>query len=190
MQMRQKFQSEVRNLTVDLDSIREQFEEEQESKSDIQRQLTKSINEISVWKVRFETEGTSRTEELMESQRRLQAKLMEAEQNFEAAQSKTITVEKAKARLAGEMEDLMIEVERQQANSNNLQKRQRQFDVTIKEWQSKVTHLTSELEVCQQESRSYSAELFKIKSVYEETSTTIESLRRENKNLSGMKNLV
>ena len=46
------------------------------------------------------------------SRRKLQAKLTEAEQNAEAAAAKVNALEKAKARLQGELEDLMVDVER------------------------------------------------------------------------------
>lgn len=44
--------------------------------------------------------------------RKLQAKLQEAEQNAEAANAKVSSLEKAKNRLQGELEDLGIDVER------------------------------------------------------------------------------
>lgn len=183
--MRQKLQNEIRNLAADMDALREQLEEEQESKSDVQRQLSKANNEVQVWRVKFESEGAARTEELMEQQRRLQNRLSEAESNAEAANSKASSIEKAKARLAGEMEDLMIEVERATTNANNLEKRQRSFDKTVQEWQSKVSSIQVELDNSQKEARGYNAELFRVKSQFEETGDTIESMRRENKNLAG-----
>ena len=65
--MRQKFQSEIRNLSADMDSIREAFEEEQESKSDLQRQLSRAKNELQQWKSKYESEGANRTDELEEA---------------------------------------------------------------------------------------------------------------------------
>jgi hypothetical protein len=44
--------------------------------------------------------------------RKLQAKLQDAEQNAEAANAKVSSLEKAKNRLQGELEDLSIDVER------------------------------------------------------------------------------
>lgn len=44
--------------------------------------------------------------------RKLQAKLLEAEQAAEAANAKVNALEKGKSRLQGELEDLMIDVER------------------------------------------------------------------------------
>lgn len=67
MQARQKLQSEVRNLKTDLDASREQLEEEQESRSDLQRQLSKANAEAQNWRSKFESEGQARTEELEEA---------------------------------------------------------------------------------------------------------------------------
>lgn len=60
-------QSDVRNLNADIDTLREQLEEEQESKSDMQRQLSKANTEVQMWRAKFEGEGTARAEELEEA---------------------------------------------------------------------------------------------------------------------------
>ena len=54
-------------MNADVDSIREAFEEEQESKSDLQRQLSRAKNEAQQWRSRFETEGTAKADELEEA---------------------------------------------------------------------------------------------------------------------------
>lgn len=43
------------------------MEEEQESKADLQRQLSKSNSEVQLWRTKFESEGTARADELEES---------------------------------------------------------------------------------------------------------------------------
>lgn len=63
--------------------------------------------------------GLSRAEELEEAKRKLAAKLAEAEEQVEAALSKCNALEKAKARLQGEVEDLMVDVERANASKFN-----------------------------------------------------------------------
>ena len=60
----------------------------------------------------------ARTEELEEAKRKLAAKLAEAEEQVEAALSKCNALEKVKARLQGEVEDLMVDVERANASTN------------------------------------------------------------------------
>lgn len=59
-------QSEVRNLTADLDSLREQFEEEQESKAEVQRQLSKAHNEVQMWRSKCESGGGASAEAVEE----------------------------------------------------------------------------------------------------------------------------
>ena len=67
LQGRQKLQSEVRNLRSDIDSMREQLEEEQEARAEVQRALSKANSEVQSWKTKFASEGTARAEELEES---------------------------------------------------------------------------------------------------------------------------
>ena len=65
--MRQKAQSEVRNLSADMDTLREQLEEEQEGKSELLRQLSKANNEIQQLRQRIDAEGGARAEEIEEA---------------------------------------------------------------------------------------------------------------------------
>jgi predicted nuclease with TOPRIM domain len=50
--------SQIRNLTADLEQTREQLDEEQESKSELQKQVTKLSAELQQWRSRFESEGS------------------------------------------------------------------------------------------------------------------------------------
>ncbi len=128
--------SQIRNLTADLDQAREQLEEEQEGRTELQRQVTKLSAEVQQWRSRYESEGNfqylidfilikkiilfilglARGEELEEAKRKLAAKLTEAEEQVEAALNKCNSLEKVKARLQGEVEDLMVDVERANAS--------------------------------------------------------------------------
>lgn len=111
--LRAKLQGENRNLQADLDRLKEQMEEELEARADLQRLLTKASNEAAMWRQKCESgEGGVRSEELEELKRKLNAKIQELESQLEAAQSKASSLEKVKTRLQGELEDLMVEVER------------------------------------------------------------------------------
>ena len=70
--------------------------------------------------------------------------------------------------------------------ANQAEKKQRHFDKTIEEWSIRVQELQGELDRSNSEGRASAAEVYKLKSAIEETQETIEALRRENKNLSGM----
>ncbi len=119
--------SQIRNLTSDLEQAREQLDEEQEAKSELQKQVTKLNAEVQQWRARFESEsvyliififnllsfndlGIARSEELQEAKRKLATKLTEAEEQIEVTLNKCNALEKVKARLQGEVEDLMVDV--------------------------------------------------------------------------------
>ena len=62
------------------------------------------------------------------NRKKLAQRLQDAEEAIEAANSKCASLEKTKQRLQGEVEDLMIDVERANAVAANLDKKQRNFD--------------------------------------------------------------
>ena len=82
-----------------MDALREQLEEESDSKTDLQRHLSRANAEANQWRVKFESEGVSRSEELEEIRRKLSAKLQECESNLESAVSKISGLEKNRSRL-------------------------------------------------------------------------------------------
>merc|ERR1711902_29858 len=51
-------------------------------------------------------------------------------------------------------------------------------------WKQKIDALQAELDQSQVECRSYSTELFKVKTAYDETMLMLSNVRKENKNLS------
>lgn len=65
-----------------------------------------------------------------------------------------------------------------------MEKKQKQFDKLISEWKQKCEDISVELEHSQKESRSFSSELFKLKTQYEESYERIDALTKENKNLA------
>uniref|UniRef100_A0A673ICQ8 Myosin motor domain-containing protein n=1 Tax=Sinocyclocheilus rhinocerous TaxID=307959 RepID=A0A673ICQ8_9TELE len=174
----------VQSARHDCDLLREQFEEEQEAKAELQRGMSKANSEVAQWRTKYETDAIQRTEELEESKKKLAQRLQEAEEQIEAVNSKCASLEKTKQRLQGEVEDLMIDVERANALAANLDKKQRNFDKRVlAEWKQKYEEGQAELEGAQKEARSLSTELFKMKNSYEETLDQLETLKRENKNL-------
>jgi len=58
----------------------------------------------------------------------LAARLQDAEEAVEAAQAKASSLEKTKLRLQGEMEDMMVDLEKSNAAAAALDKKQRSFD--------------------------------------------------------------
>lgn len=73
--------------------------------------------------------------------KKLAQRLQEAEEAIEAVNAKCSSLEKTKQRLQGEVEDLMADVERANAQAASLDKKQRSFDkVTKTFWAVIVTN--------------------------------------------------
>lgn len=66
-----------------------------------------------------------------------------------------------------------------------LDKKQRMLDKQLGDWRQKCDELLAEVESCQKESKQHAAELFKLKTTYEESVEQNEALRRENKAFQG-----
>lgn len=104
---------EHRSLQAANERLREQLDEEQEARSDLQRQLTRANNEAAVWRQKFESgEGGIRPEDMDELKKKLAARIQDGEAQLEAALGKVIGLEKAKNRSQMEVEALVAEVEK------------------------------------------------------------------------------
>ena len=51
----------------DCELLREQYEEEQEAKAELQRGLSKANSEVAQWRTKYETDAIQRTDELEEA---------------------------------------------------------------------------------------------------------------------------
>ncbi|XP_041944180.1 myosin heavy chain, fast skeletal muscle-like [Alosa sapidissima] len=173
----------VQTTRQDRDMLREQFEEEQEIKTELQRGMSKANSEVAQWRAKYETDAVQRTEELEEAKKKLAQRLQEAEETIEALNTKCDSQEKTRLRLQGQVEDLMVDVEKANAVAGNLDKKQRNFEKILIEWKQKYEESQGELDGAQQEARSLNTELFKMKNIYEETLDQLEVMKRENKNL-------
>jgi len=64
---RQSLAAHVKNIQHENDNLREQLDEESESKADLQRQMSKLNAEIQQWKARFDSEGLAKVDEIEEA---------------------------------------------------------------------------------------------------------------------------
>uniref|UniRef100_A0A8C8J7R0 Myosin-7 n=1 Tax=Oncorhynchus tshawytscha TaxID=74940 RepID=A0A8C8J7R0_ONCTS len=181
--LKRQLEEEVKSARHDRDLLREQYEEEQEAKADLQRGMSKANSEVAQWRTKYETDAIQKTEELEEAKKKLAQRLQDAEEAVEAVNAKCSSLEKTKHRLQNEIEDLMVDVERSNAAAAALDKKQRNFDKILAEWKQKYEESQCELESSQKEARYLSTELFKLKNSYEESLDQLETMKRENKNL-------
>merc|ERR1719350_1007093 len=97
---------------------------------------------------------------------------------------KLVQLEKAKAKLQADTNDMAIQLDQAQVLNATMEKKAKQCDRVVGEWKQKVDGLSMDLDLAQNETRAISSELFKIKNAYDEGVMQLEEVRRENKTLS------
>merc|ERR1712142_106853 len=162
-------------MSTDLENLREKLENEA---------MRKSQAEIQLWKSRFETEGMGRIEELESARNKLQSKIVENEELVDVLSTKVANAEKSKGRLGADLDDISMEYERVHAAALITEKRAKNFDKVLGEWQSKAADLGAEIAASQDEGRNYSSELFRLKAAQQESIEQLDVVKRENKNLA------
>merc|ERR1712226_624521 len=173
-----------RNLEHELDGAREALDEEAAGRENVLRLTAKAEGEAQCWRQKYETDAVAKGEELEMTRMKLTARLTEAEAVIDNLNAKLSQVEKAKAKIGGEISDMTNSLDQAQVLNAAMDRKAKQFDKVIGEWKGKVDHLSFDLDVSQKETRNASSDLFKVKSAYEETMLQLEEVRRENKTLS------
>merc|ERR1740128_1365951 len=77
-----------------------------------------------------------------------------------------------------------MEYERVHAAALITEKRGKNFDKVLGEWQAKAADVAAEVEASQNEGRNYSSELFRLKAAQDEALEQLDIVKRENKNLA------
>merc|ERR1739844_794429 len=93
-------------------------------------------------------------------------------------------LEKEKMNLQSQIEDMSANVDASAQRCHLMEKKAKNFDKVVVEWKQKIDSLQAELDQSQVECRSYSTDLFKVKTAYDETMLMLSNVRKENKNLS------
>merc|ERR1712027_179598 len=133
---------------------------------------------------KLENEGMGRIEELEGARNKLQSKIVENEELVDVLSTKVANAEKSKGRLAADLDDISMEYERVHAAALITEKRAKNFDKVLGEWQSKAADLGAEIAASQDEGRNYSSELFRLKAAQQESLEQLDVVKRENKNLA------
>merc|ERR1712036_42409 len=180
-------QGNIVDANTRLDEMARALNEAESSKKRLQvenQALSKAQAEIQLWKSRFETEGMGRVEELEAARNKLQAKIVENEELVDTLTTKVANAEKSKGRMNSELDDLAMEYERVHAAALITEKRGKNFDKVLGEWQSKAADVSAEVAASQDEGRNYASELFRLKAAGDEALEQLDIVKRENKNLA------
>merc|ERR1719348_2516693 len=170
-----------RNLEHDLDNIKQQYQEEAETKDDLYRNLQRADQEANMYRNRFETDGMAKADEIEAGRLKLSARLDEAEQQIEQLTFKHNNYEKIKQRLASEIDVARMENDRASAAAATAEKKQVSFDKIIGDYKAKCDDLTNDVSMSMLESRNISAELFRATTMFNESVASLDDIKRENK---------
>ena len=181
---RQALYGKYKNIEHELDGMKDQLEEENGSKEDIHRQLSKALQDADMWRCKYEMEGIAKAEELEMTKMKLQGRLAEAQSTMEQLNAKLNQIDKAKVKLEAEIEQMIIQVDQAHVLNSQMEKKAKQFEKIVGEWKQKVDSLGMDLDVTQKECRNASSELFRVKSAYEESVIQLDEVRKENNILS------
>merc|ERR1712051_697318 len=181
---RQSLLGKFRNAEHEVAGMKDHYEEEVASKENIARQLNKALGEADMLRVRYEKEGVAKAEELEMAKLKMQARLSEADSTADQLKAKLAQLDKARAKLAADLEAQAQALDQAQILNLGMEKKAKQFDRIVGEWKSKVDSIGMDLDSAQKETRNASSELFRVKSAYEEAVLQLDEVRRENKCLS------
>merc|ERR1719389_1143445 len=141
-------------MSTELENTKEKIENEHMRKADALKALSKAQAEVQLWRSRFETEGMGKIEELESARNKLQGRIVEAEENVDALNTKIANAEKSRVRTAADLEEAAMEYERLHAAALITEKRGKNFDKVLGEWQAKAADVASEVEASQNEGRN------------------------------------
>merc|ERR1712051_981145 len=181
---RQSLLGKFRNAEHEVAGMKDHYEEEVASKENIGRQLNKALGEADMLRVKYEKEGLAKAEELEMAKLKMQARLSEAESTSMQPQGKLAQIEKARAKLAPDLEAQAQQLDQAQILNGAMEKKAKQFDRIVGEWKGKVDSIGMDLDTAQKETRNASSDLFRVKAAYEESVLQLDEVRRENKCLS------
>merc|ERR1719290_34577 len=176
--------TKYKSMATDVENMREKIENEHMRKSDAMKSLSKAQAEIQLWRSRYETEGMGRVDELEGANGKLKSRISEAEETVDSLQTKIANVEKSKARMTTDLDDISMEYERVHAAAIITEKRGKNFDKVLGEWQAKAGDIATEVDASQKECRNYNSELFRVKAAHDEAVEQLDIVKRENKNLA------
>merc|ERR1712051_96919 len=181
---RQSLLGKFRNAEHEVAGMKDHYEEEVASNENIARQLNKALGEADMLRVKYEKEGLAKAEEMEMAKLKMQARLSEAESTSMQLQAKLAQIEKARAKLAPDLEAQAQQLDQAQILNGAMEKKAKQFDRIVGEWKGKVDSIGMDLDTAQKETRNASSDLFRVKAAYEESVLQLDEVRRENKCLS------
>ena len=111
-----------RNLEHELDGLKQAHDEEVGAKENVARQCVKAQGDADMWRQKYEIDGMAKAEELQMAQLKLQARLSESQNMIEQLQMKLSQLEKNKAKLHAEAQEMTVQLDQAQILNGKFKK--------------------------------------------------------------------
>ena len=108
--------------------MQDHYQEEISSKDNLARSLNKAVGEADMLRVRYEKEGVAKAEELEMAKLKMQARLTEAISTSDQLAAKLAQIEKARGKLASDLEAQTQALDQAQILNGAMEKKAKQFD--------------------------------------------------------------
>merc|ERR1712127_760734 len=117
-----------RNLEHELDGAREALDEEAAGRENVLRLVAKAEGEAGLWRQKYEVDCVAKGEELEMTRMKLTARLTEAEASIDNLSAKLAQIEKAKAKVGGEIAEMSNALDQAQVLNAAMERKAKQFD--------------------------------------------------------------
>lgn len=184
---RSTLEATLRQVEIDLESIRLQLEEESEARLDLERQLNNANGNCALYKNKYETEASARVEEVEEIRRKFTIRIQEQDEHIESLIIKINSLEKIKTKLTTEVEILIIDLEKANGLSRDLQKRVEILEKTNIELKTRLEETIQMYESTVRDLRNKQVEVQRLNGELDKVRDQRDQFGRDNKKLGGEK---
>ncbi len=153
----------VKNLCDELRDAKSELNEERSDKEEMVRSLAKAGEEVRFWKVKLETESSEREEIIEENRRKWELKIQELQTELEVSLGKCSSLDVNRQHLKNQVEDLELAVERAMSNGVVMDKKMKQMDKVVGDWQARCCERENEVIRIEKELREAMVEIGRLK---------------------------
>ena len=125
---RQSLLGKFRNAEHEVAGMQDHYQEEISGKENLSRCLTKALGEADMHRVRYEKEGVAKAEELEFAKVKMTSRLSEAVSTADQLEQKLAQLDKARAKLASDLEVQTQLLDQAQILNGAMEKKAKQFD--------------------------------------------------------------
>ena len=176
---------QLKNLSKDYGQLRVQIDEEQAQRNEVQIQLAKVVAELHKFKSKCRCESTEfvSINLLEDAKKKLNAKLFDVEEHLLRTQTKYNDLDKVKQRLQAELDNEHALNEVANKNLNSMEKKQKNLEKIVTEWENKCDSLTGELDKANVEIAKWTGDCLRLTAEIEEHQSMNKAFMRDNQNL-------